>query len=143
MKSRAGEDLEPAKPDGACGSNAGLVLVESVRGRVFAHADIHAVRLVATVGVVEQHEIDIALAALRQLELSGRVVRQREPFDVTGRQPIGNRRGGTLPKSVERPLDVNAHFSAHPYFVNAVGALDSVAPDERMLKAFEQIRLAQ
>ena len=70
MQSRAREDLEAALQYAPGGTDSGLVLIETLRGRIMAHADIDPMRAVATIRVVEQDKVDVRAAFTLRLEAS-------------------------------------------------------------------------
>src|SRR6185295_18592484 len=58
MQRRPHQDFDAALQHAAGGTDAGLVLIKALRGRISAHADVHAVVITAPIGVVEQDEIE-------------------------------------------------------------------------------------
>jgi hypothetical protein len=69
------QHLDAALQHTAGSADSGLVLIETVRGRVSGHADIHTVVITASIGKVQQDEIDVRSAAATGGEARGNVVR--------------------------------------------------------------------
>ena len=63
-----GEDLESALEHAAGGTDAGLVLIESLRRRVVAHAHVHPIRTALPVAVIEEHEVEVRFTFARSNE---------------------------------------------------------------------------
>src|SRR5271156_5598239 len=57
MQSRSGQHLDASLQDAAGGTDAGFMLIETLRRTVLAHAHVHAVR--PTILVVEKHQVDV------------------------------------------------------------------------------------
>ena len=105
VQRRTGEHFEAALQHAAGGVDAGLVLVEALRRRIAAHADVHAVRTAAAIGEIQQHQVDVAAAAAGGAEAERHLVHRRQAIDVAHRQPLGNRGRGAPPQRRERRLD--------------------------------------
>src|SRR6478736_5353326 len=54
VKRRTRQHFDAALQHTAGGADSSLVLIETLRGRISTHADIHAVVIAAPVGIVEQ-----------------------------------------------------------------------------------------
>ena len=63
VKRRTGQHFDAALQHTARGADTGLVLIEALRGRISAHADVHAVVIAAPIGIVQQDEIEVRAAA--------------------------------------------------------------------------------
>src|SRR2546421_9356316 len=63
VQRRARQYLDAALEHAAGGADPGLVLIEALRRRISAHADVHAVVIAAPIGEVQQDEIDVRTAA--------------------------------------------------------------------------------
>src|SRR4051812_46594844 len=98
------------------------------------HAHVHAMVIPTTVGVVQQHEVEVGSPASRRRERRGDLVRGGQPAHVAHRQPVGDRRAGALPEPIERRLDDRREFAAHPALVDAVRADEAIAGGERALE---------
>src|SRR5579863_684025 len=58
MQGRPREHLEASLQDAACRADAGLVLIESLRWTVLAHAHIYAIARIP-VAEIEKHQVDV------------------------------------------------------------------------------------
>src|SRR3984885_1388386 len=100
--------------------DARLVLVEALRRRIAAHADIHPVRSAAALGEIQQHQVDVATAAAGGVEGEPPFVDRWQALDVAHGEPLGNRRRRAAPQRLERRLDARRKLPAHPQLVYAV-----------------------
>src|SRR3954468_10080636 len=67
---------------------ARLVLVKAIRRTVVTHPHVHAVRIRATVAVVQQHEVDVRSPLEGSPEPRRHLVRNRQPVHIPHRQPV-------------------------------------------------------
>ena len=65
VQRRTRQHFDAALQHAAGGADAGLVLIEALRGRISTHADVHAVVVAATIGIVQQDQIDVRAARRR------------------------------------------------------------------------------
>jgi beta-lactamase superfamily II metal-dependent hydrolase len=101
VQRRTRQHFDAALQHAAGGSDAGLVLVETLRGRVATHAHIHAMVVAAPVGVVEQYQVDVRAPGRVRGEACRDVVRGGQPADVAHREPLGDRCPRVLPQQFE------------------------------------------
>ncbi len=134
MQHRTGQQLDATAQHAAGVPNASLVLIEALLRRVRRHAYIEAPAIVATVRVVEQHEIDVARAAPACRKTPADCVDLRQALDVPHGQPVGNARGGARPEPLEPRLDVGGHFAAQHQLAETVRAGETIRRAQRRLE---------
>jgi len=94
--------------------------------------------------VIEQDEVQVLRRGLR-LNRGSDVVGERQPLDVTHRQPMGTD-SAALARVARACLDVQPYLATHPQFVNAMRTRHAVARDERVFvtrKQFGPLQRAQ
>src|ERR1700751_594793 len=98
MECRAGQYFD-APPKHAAGStDAGFVLIETLRRRVATHADVYAMRTATPVCKIEQHEVAVGAPGPCSADSKRPLVERPQPLHVVHRQPLGDRSRGAVPQ---------------------------------------------
>jgi hypothetical protein len=142
MQGGPGEHFEAALQYAACRTDAGLVLIETLRWTVLAHTHIYAVGRVP-VAEIKKHQVDVRSPRGGGTEPKRDFVEYGQPVDITHRQPFRNRSRGAGPQAFERAFNRNGHFATHPQLVNAVRPHRTVGAIERAFEVRRDLVPAQ
>src|SRR5580704_10822399 len=142
MQGGPGEHFETSLHYAACRTDAGLVLIETLRWTVLAHTHIYAVGRIP-VAEIKKHQVDVRSPRGGGTELKRDFVDYWQPVDIAHRQPFRNRSRSACPQAFERAFNRNGHFAAHPQLVNAVRPHRTVRAIQRAFEARRDLIPAQ